>query len=325
MEGIVNCVSYCDGRRVAQVGVDQIREALQHDEQFIWIGLYEPGAELLTTIQQAFGLHELAIEDALSAHQRPKIEQYGESLFVVLRTASLAPGQPGVAFGETHIFLGPQSIVVVRHGASLPYTGVRARLEGTPQLLRQGPGAALYALMDFIVDQYFPVIDALEQQLQTLESAIFRESFSRDTPAQIYQLQGQLIQVKRVISPLIDICNRLTRADYHLISAATQPYFRDVYDHVVRLNELVDTQRELLTTALEANFSLMSIAQNEVMKRFAGWGAIIALPTMIAGIYGMNFVVMPELQWPYSYPLVLTLILVVCAVLYHRFRRAGWL
>jgi magnesium transporter len=228
-------------------------------------------------------------------------------------------------FGETHVFLGAQYIVVVRHGSSLPYVGVRARLETTPHLLRKGPAAALYALMDFVVDQYFPLVDALEAELQTLEDAIFSEAFSRETPGQIYKLQGQLIQMKRVVSPLIDICNRLMRIDYSLVPAEMQPYFRDVYDHIVRVNEMVDTQRELLTTALEANFSLMSLAQNEVMKRFAGWGAIIALPTMIAGIYGMNFSLMPELSWPFGYPVVLALIIGLCSFLYLRFRRAGWL
>lgn len=170
MESIVNCVAYCDGRRVADVELDRIHEVLEQGDQFVWIGLREPTAALLTQIQEAFGLHELAIEDALRAHQRPKIERYGDSLFVVLRTASLNPEQQGIAFGETHIFLGAQSMVVVRHGASLPYVGVRARLEATPQLLRHGPAAALYALMDFVVDQYFPVIDALEQDLQALSA-----------------------------------------------------------------------------------------------------------------------------------------------------------
>jgi len=325
MGTIVNCVAYCDGQRVESVEIDRISEVLQQVDRFIWIGLREPSPELLMQVQQAFGLHELAIEDALSAHQRPKIELYGESLFVVLRTAYMNREQRRIEFGETHIFLGAQSIVVVRHGASLPYVGVRARLEATPRLLRQGPGAALYALMDFVVDQYFPIVDALEQDLQALEDAIFGESFKRDTPAQIYQLQSQLIQVKRVVGPLIDICNRLMRIDYQLISGETQLYFRDVYDHVVRINEMVDTQRELLTTALEANFSLMSLAQNEVMKRFAGWGAIVALPTMIAGIYGMNFAFMPELSWPYSYPLILALTVGLCTFLYVRFRRASWL
>ena len=324
MSMIVNCVAYGDGRRVGDVEIDRIHEVLEQGDRFIWIGLREPDPALLTQVQGAFGLHELAIEDALSAHQRPKIERYGDSLFVVLRTAFLNQ-QHQIEVGETHIFLGPVSIVVVRHGASLPYVGVRSRLETTPHLLRKGPGAALYALMDFVVDQYFPIIDALEDELQRLEDTIFSESFSRETPAQIYKLQGQLLQVKRVVSPLIDICNRLMRIDYQLIAEDTQPYFRDIYDHVVRINEMVDTQRELLTTALEANFSLMSIAQNEVMKQFAGWGAIVALPTMVAGIYGMNFTFMPELSWPYSYPLIMAITAGICGFLFLRFRRSGWL
>jgi magnesium transporter len=298
---------------------------LMHPDRFIWIGLHEPDEESLRQVQQAFGLHDLAIEDAHRAHQRPKVELYGESLFVVLRTAHMGREHGRIEFGETHIFLGARYIVTVRHGASLPYVSVRARVESTPHLLGKGPGFALYALMDFIVDQYFPIVDALEQQLQALEDKIFGESFSRETTAQIYHLQGELLEIKRVVSPLIDICNRLMRFDIELIPQGTQLYFRDVYDHVVRINEMVDTLRELLTTALEANFSLISIAQNDAMKRFAGWGAIIALPTMIAGIYGMNFQYMPELGWRFSYPAVLFLTIAVCGYLYFRFRRAGWL
>jgi magnesium transporter len=325
MSAIVNCVSYQAGRRIADVEIEQIGQTLKQTDQFIWIGLYEPIEELLKEVQQQFGLHDLAIEDAHVAHQRPKVELYGDSLFVVLRTAHMNPERRKIEFGETHVFLGARYVVTVRHDASLSYAPVRTRVETTPHLLGKGPGFALYALMDFIVDQYFPIVDALEQELQTLERKIFGEAFSRDTAAQIYQLQGELLKVKRVVSPLIDVCNRLMRFDLALISEDTLPYFRDVYDHVVRVNEMVDSLRELLTTALEANFSLMSIAQNDVMKRFAGWGAIIALPTMVAGIYGMNFEIMPELHWSLGYPVVLALTVVLCIYLYVRFRRAGWL
>jgi magnesium transporter len=325
MSAIVNCVSYQGGRRIADVEIEQIGQTLKQTDQFIWIGLYEPSEELLKEVQQQFGLHDLAVEDAHTAHQRPKIEQYGESLFVVLRTAHMNHERGKIEFGETHVFLGARYVVTVRHDASLSYAPVRARVETTPHLLGKGPGFALYALMDFIVDQYFPIVDALEQELEILERKIFGEAFSRETAAQIYRLQGELLAVKRVVSPLIDVCNRLMRFDLVLIPEDTQPYFRDVYDHVVRVNEMVDALRELLTTALEANFSLMSIAQNDVMKRFAGWGAIIALPTMVAGIYGMNFEVMPELHWSFGYPVVLALIVVLCTFLYVRFRRAGWL
>ena len=325
MSAVVNCAAYSEGRRVANVEIGEVSHVLKQPGQFIWIGLYAPSAELLRQVQLEFGLHDLAIEDAHRAHQRPKLETYGDSLFIVLRTARMNPEKRCIDFGETHFFLGANFIVSVRHGSSLPYSGVRARCESTPQLLRKGPGFALYAVMDSIVDQYFPVVDALEQELEKLEETIFGEQTSRETTAQIYQLKRQLLEVKRAVSPLIDICNRLVRFDLELIPEDTRPYFRDIYDHAIRLNEMVDTSRELLTTALEANFSLISISQNEVSKKFAGWAAIIAIPTMIAGIYGMNFKFMPELNWPYAYPIVLLMTFGSSIVLYLLFRRSGWL
>lgn len=325
MSAIVNCAAYADGHRVATIKINEISQVLKQPEQFIWIGLYEPSEELLKQIQQEFKLHDLAVEDAHTAHQRPKLEAYGDSLFLVLRTAQMDHEQHRIAFGETHFFVGANFIITVRHGSSLPYTDVRARCESTPHLLRRGPGFALYAVMDAIVDQYFPVIDALEQELEALEEEIFSQRSSRETTAQIYQLKRELLRVKRAVSPLIDICNRLMRFDLELISEDTRPYFRDVYDHTIRLNEMVDNARELLTGALEANLSLISIAQNEVSKKFAGWAAIIGVPTMIAGIYGMNFKFMPELDWPYGYPFVLTLTLGSCGLLYLFFKRSGWI
>ncbi|MEK6666569.1 MAG: magnesium/cobalt transporter CorA [candidate division NC10 bacterium] len=323
MSGIVNCAAYAGGRRVADVRIEDISEVLKQPDRFLWIGLHEPGEDLLRKVQQEFGLHDLAVEDALRAHQRPKLEIYGDSLFIVLRTAQLNREERRIDFGETHFFVGPRYIVSVRHGASLSYVEVRARCEATPHLLDKGPGFVLHALMDFIVDQYFPIVDALEDELQVLEEEIFGESFSRETTTRIYRLQRDLVKVKRAVSPLVDICNRLMRFD--LIPEDTRPYFRDVYDHVIRINEMVDTLRELLTTALEANLSLAAVAQNEVMKKLTGWAAIIAVPTMVAGIYGMNFKFMPELDWRFGYPLVMAVTFAICGLLYVRFRRAGWL
>jgi magnesium transporter len=233
--------------------------------------------------------------------------------------------QHRIEFGETHIFVGPQYVVTVRHGPSLSYAELRSRCEATPRLLHKGVGFVLYALMDFVVDQYFPLVDALENELETLEEEIFGETFSRSTTTRIYNLKRNLLEVKRAISPLVDMCNRLLRFDLELIPEDTRPYFRDVYDHAIRLNEMIDTLRELLTTALEANLSLISVAQNESMKRLAGWAAIIAVPTMIAGVYGMNFEFMPELKWPHAYPIVMGVMLVACLLLYRGFRRSGWL
>ena len=325
MDGVVNCAAYTNGRRVGDVEINDISEVLKQPDRFIWIGLHEPSEELLRQVQEEFGLHDLAIEDAHCAHQRPKFETYGDSLFVVLRTAQMNAEKQHIDFGETHFFVGNQYIVSVRHGSSLSYKDVRARCESTPHLLSKGPGFALYALMDSIVDQYYPVVDSLEQDLESLEEKIFGESFSRETTAEIYHLKRELLEVKRAVSPLIDICNRLMRFDLELIPQDTRPYFRDVYDHAIRINEMVDNLRELLTTALEANFSLISISQNEVSKKFAGWAAIFGVPTMIAGIYGMNFKFMPELNSSYGYPVVLTITIASCFLLYLHFKRSGWL
>jgi magnesium transporter len=324
MSGVVNCAAYAGGRRVTDVEIEDISEVLKQPDRFIWIGLHEPKEALLRQVQQEFGLHDLAIEDALSAHQRPKLERYGDSLFVVLRTAYMNHEPGEIEFGETHLFVGSNYVISVRHGSSLSYAAVRSRCETTPQLLSKGSGFVLYALMDFIVDQYFPIVDVLEDELEALEADIFGDALSRDTTQRIYRLKRRLLEVKRAVSPLVDVCNRLMRFDLALIPEDTRPYFRDVYDHVIRINEMVDIQRELLTTALEANLSLIAVAQNDVMKRLAGWAAIIAVPTMIAGVYGMNFEFMPELRWPLGYPLALGMMLGACGLLYVYFKRSGW-
>jgi magnesium transporter len=339
MSAVVNCAAYAAGRRVADVALDTIGDALRHADRFVWIGLHEPGEEMLKLVQRDFGLHDLAIEDAHRAHQRPKIERYEDDLFVVLRTAQISPVQNRIEFGETHIFVGARYLVSVRHGPSLSYAEVRKRCEATPQLLGQGPGFVLYALMDFVVDQYFPIVAALQEQLDALEERIFGEAFSRETTARIYELKRDLLDVKRAVSPLVDICNRLSRFDLELVPDDTRPYFRDVYDHVVRINELVDSLRELLTSALEAQLSLLSAEQieamhqqnevmhqqNEAMKQLAAWAAIFAVPTMIAGVYGMNFRWMPELEWPYGYPVIMAAMGGACGFLFYKFKRSGWL
>ncbi len=325
MNMIINCAAYAEGHRVEDVEINNISQVLRQPEKFVWIGLHEPGTDLLRQVQQAFGLHDLAIEDAHRAHQRPKLEAYGDSLFIVLRTAQMNSGQHRIDFGETHFFLGSNFMVTVRHGSSLAYTEVRSRCESTPRLLGKGPAFALYAVLDSIVDQYFPVVDALEEELEALEEKIFGEQYKRETTEEIYRLKRELLSIKRAVSPLIDICNRLMRFDLELIPQDIQPYFRDIYDHAIRINEMVDTTRELLTTALEANFSLISLSHNEVSKKFAGWAAILAVPTMIAGFYGMNFKYMPELDWRYGYLTVLILTVGLSTLLYRLFRRSGWL
>jgi magnesium transporter len=323
--GVINCAAYAGGCRVADLSIDRIGDALRQEDRFVWVGLYEPSADVLARVQRQFGLHDLAIEDAHTAHQRPKLEQYDNSLFVVLRTAQLAPGQAGLEFGETHVFVGPRYVVSVRHGSLQSHVGLRTRCEATPQLLVKGPGYVLYALMDFIVDQYFPIVTELEDELEAIEDEIFDQRPGRGATARIYTLKRDLLRLKRAVSPLVDVCNRLVRFEHDLIPADTRPYFRDVYDHVVRINEMIDTQRELLTMALEANLSLISSEQNEHTKRLAAWAAIIAVPTAIAGIWGMNFDWMPELRWRYGYLFALATMIGACGGLYAGFKRSGWL
>jgi magnesium transporter len=320
---VVNSVAYVGGRRVADVPIEDISEVVKTPDQFIWVGLHEPDARLLGKMQEELGLHELAVEDALRAHQRPKLEDYGEDLFLVLRTAQLVGEQ--IVFGETHVFAGRRYVVTVRHGASFSYAAVRARCESRPELLAKGTGFVLYAILDFVVDNYFPIVDALEDHLQKLEEQIFRETFDRGATARIYALKRDLVSLKRAVAPLMEVCNRLMRFDCPVVPDDVRVYFRDIYDHVIRINESVDNLRELLTTALEASLALISVGQNEVTKKLAAWAAILAVPTAIAGIYGMNFDTMPELRWTFGYPAVLGGIGLACGVLYWRFKRAEWL
>jgi len=324
MKEIINCAAYQDGHRVADVELNKVHEVLKNTKQFVWIGLHEPSEEMLQRVQEEFNLHDLAVEDAHNAHQRPKVEMYGDSLFVVLRTAQVSKGGH-IEFGETHFFVGVNYIVSVRHGASVSYAEVRSRCESSPQMLSKGQGFALYSVMDFIVDNYYPVVHQMEIELDSIEDKIFKEKPSRETTEQIYELKRELLEVKRAVSPLVDVCNRLMRFDIKWISDETRPYFRDVCDHVIRINEMVENTRELLNTALEANFSLISISQNDVSKRFAGWAAIFAVPTMVAGFYGMNFEHIPETAWPFGFYAVLLVTAALCILLYYFFKRSGWL
>jgi magnesium transporter len=323
--GVINCAAYAAGIRVADLAIEDIEQALTRKDQFVWLGLYEPDEALLRQVQRQFHLHDLAIEDAYNAHQRPKLEVYEGSLFVVLRTAQRQGTPPHLEFGETHVFVGPNYVVTVRHGSLRSHAGLRARCECTPQLLAKGPAYVLYALMDFVTDQYLPIVSALEDEVDELEEVVLGDERSGGATAQIYRLKRELLSLRRAISPLIEVCNRLMRFELPNVPDDTRPYFRDVYDHVLRMNETIDVQRELLTTALEAHLSMMSVAQNDHMKRLAAWAAMIAVPTMIAGIYGMNFANMPELAWRYGYYVSLVTMALACGGLYIGFKRSGWL
>jgi magnesium transporter len=320
---VVDCALYEGGRRVATIDLDQASAPEPGSGRFVWIGLHEPDEALLRKVQQRFGLHDLAVEDAHAAHQRAKLEIYGESVFIVLRTVQLE-GRT-VSFGETHIFAGGGYVVTVRHGSSAAYKEVRARCEYSPKMLEKGEDFVIYSVMDFVVDHYFPVLHELEDEVDAIEEGVFARSAGRINIERVYELRHDLLLMRRAIQPLQEVCSRIIRFDVPMIDADMHPYFRDVQDHVIRAVESIDNLRDLLNSALEANLLLASIQQNDVTKKLAGWAAILAVPTAIAGIYGMNFEHMPELRQPIAYPLVLAAIAGLCGWLYLRFKQAGWL
>ena len=321
---VVNLVAYDrQGKRLPPISLDQISDVLEQPDTFIWMGLHEPDEPLLEKLQEEFGLHDLAIEDAHKAHQRPKIDVYGDSLFVVLRTAQEVNRH--CTFGETHAFLGPRYLVTIRHGSSLSYAPVRARVEREPELLALGPSYCFYAVFDFIVDNYQPVVEALQTELSALETAIFEHEFNREIVERLYDLKRELMTMRLAISPAQDISNQLMQSYPNLIREEVRPYLRDVHDHVVRVKESSDAMSEMASTAVSVNVAMVSVGQGEVVKRLAGWAALLAAPTLIASWYGMNFHHMPELEWRFSYAAVAGVTAIVCIVLYRVLKRARWL
>lgn len=320
---VVNCAAYRDGRRVAEVDLDDAACGKAKEEGFVWIGLHEPDEALLRNVQQRFGLHDLAIEDAHVAHQRPKLEIYGDSLFIVLRTASLQEGKLGC--GETHIFAGPGYVVTVRHGSSTAYREVRARCEGAPKMLSMGESFVVYSIMDFVVDAYLPIIHAFETEVDALEDAVFARKSGGPNIERLYELRHDLLLMRRAVQPLQDMCNRMMRFDVSLIDQAMYPYFRDVQDHVIHLVESIDNLRDLLAAALEANLMLSTVEQNNTIKIFSVAAVVLMPPTLVASIYGMNFKNIPELEWAYGYPAALALMVVVAVLPYFLFRWKKWL
>lgn len=320
---IVNSLAYQPNCAPRPIAIEDISEALKDPSTFVWLGIADPDEKELRQVQEEFCLHDLAIEDALNAHQRPKIETYGNSLFVVLRTVRLN-GQE-VEFGEAHIFIGARFLVTVRHGKVQPFTPVRQRAEAASHLLAKGPAYVLYAIFDFIVDQYSAVASELERRFDILENEIFSDKFDRAAIERMYDIKSELLRLRGAAMPVETICGELIRLHEDLVSKDLRAYFRDVQDHVARVVNIADVVREMLTTAIQVNLALVSVSQNEIVKRLAGWGAVLAVPTVVFSLYGMNFKNMPELDWPWAYHAVVGATVVVCGALYWRFRRAGWL
>ncbi|MEO8444490.1 MAG: magnesium and cobalt transport protein CorA [Gammaproteobacteria bacterium] len=320
---IVNCIAYRAGKSLGDIPVDRISDVLKEPQTFVWLGMHDPDDQLLRKVQEEFGLHELAIEDARNAHQRPKLETYGDSLFIVVDTAQLVNDE--VRFGETHVFVGLNFIVTIRHGSSVSYATVRQKCETAPQRLAMGPGYALYSVIDFIVDNYQPVAARLQARFQELEQEIFEKSFDRDSISRLYKLKGELIKMRDAVGPIHDISSQLIRFHEDIVRKELRPYFRDIEDHVARITRGVDAIREMLTTAIQVNLALVTVGQNEVVKRLAGWGAILAIPTVVFSMYGMNFRFMPELAEKFGYPVVVGATALACTLLYRRLVRAGWI
>jgi magnesium transporter len=302
---VINCAAYEGGCRVGDIDLDQARKVATSDGRFVWIGLHEPDQPLLRTVQQRFGLHDLAIEDALCAHQRPKLEIYGDTLFVVVRTASLQDRK--IQYGETHIFAGRGYVVTIRHGSTTAYKEVRTRCEGAPKMLAMGEGFVVYSIMDFIVDNCFPILQELESEVDALEDAVFARTSDRPNVERIYDIRHELLLLRRAVQPLQEMCNRMMRFDVPLIDQTMHPYFRDIQDHVIRLVESIDNLRDLLAAALEAHLLLSSVEQNKIIKIFSVAAVVLMPPTLIASIYGMNFKSIPELEWRYGYSMALLL------------------
>ena len=320
---IVNCVVYEGGQKLSDIPLSEVRSHLSRRDCFVWVALKDPEAAELAALQEEFALHELAIEDAQKGHQRPKIEEYGPSLFIVLHLIERTGDD--LQTGEVAIFVGPQYVISVRREAQLGFAEVRRRCEQEPELLRHGPAYVLYALMDNVVDRYFPVLGDLTAEIEEIEERIFAGQTTRDNIEALYSLKRKLMTLDHATQPLLEVAGKLHGGRVPPICAGLHDYFRDVYDHLLRLKQSIDNLRDMVTTVISVNLSLITIQENEVTKRLAAYAALVAVPTMVAGVYGMNFSNMPELQWAYGYPAALASMVLIDVYLVYRFKKAKWM
>jgi magnesium transporter len=323
---IVDCAVYEGGRRRAGgVELHDAYDAVRHrNDAWVWIGLHEPGEDEFDSVAREFELHELAVEDAIKAHQRPKLEIYGETIFLVLRTACYIDETEDIELGQIMLFVGPGFVISVRHGIATDLHPVRLRLEERPELLRCGPSAVLHAIVDKVVDDYGPVVRGVSDDVEEVEKEIFSPERSNPTE-RVFKLKRETVELHRATEPLIDPLERLSEDHFDLVDDKIQPYFRDVSDHAKRANEAVESLRELLNGILEANLAQVSVRQNDDMRKITAWAGIAAIPTVVGAIYGMNFKHMPELGWEFGYPAAVLVMAAICLFLYTRFKRAGWL
>ena len=320
---LINCVTYENGSRLADIAVEEISDYLARPECFIWVALCDATPDELDEMKEEFHLHELAIEDARKGDQRPKVEDYGDSFFIVMRLLDIA--QDDLNIGEMHIFVGSNYVLSVRNNSQQNFLAVRERCEREPHLLSQGSGFVLYALMDATVDRYFPIIEKLESELEEIEAKIFDRGTARANIKQLYDLKSRTMELRHTVAPLMEETGKLFGGRGPSVCANSREYFRDVYDHLTRINTSIDTMRETIGTAIQVNLSMVAIEESEDNKKLAAWAGIFAIATAFAGIWGMNFKIMPELDWPYGYPLALSTIVFSGLFLYRRFKRMGWL
>ncbi|WP_328668485.1 magnesium and cobalt transport protein CorA [Streptomyces sp. NBC_00328] len=330
---VVNCVAYRDGVRIPEGRdlVDTVQRIRKRDEGFVWLGLHEPTDVEFAGIAELFDLHPLAVEDAVEAHQRPKLEWYGDTLFAVFKTVcyvehkELTATSEVVNTGEIMVFVGPDFVITVRHGRHGSLGPLREELESDAQQLSKGPAAVLHAVADHVVDEFVSVADSVQSDIDQVEADVFAPNGARADAGRIYQLKRELLELKRSVVPLARPVQELATRPTRVVDPEIQAYFRDVSDHLLRVTEQIAAFDELLNSILQAHLAQVTVAQNEDMRKITAWAAVIAVPTMVCGVYGMNFDNMPELHWRFGYPIVISLISVGCLVLYRGFRRNGWL
>lgn len=320
---LINCTAYQHGRKQADLPISEISSYLHKQDCFVWVALKDATPDEMAQMKAAFGLHELAVEDANHGHQRPKVEEYDDEVFAVMHLVEEQEGK--LAVGEVHTFVGRNYILSVRNRSQQNFLGVRARCEREPKMLVKGPGYVLYALMDAVVDRYFPLIEKLETDLEAMEDRIFTKGAAPTNIRRLYRLKRKVTLLKHAVTPLMEAAGKLHSGRVPEVCSNSRHYFRDVYDHLTRLNASLDSIRDTIGTAIQVNLSMVTIDQTEVSKRLAAWAGIFAVATALAGIWGMNFSHMPELQWEYGYPAALIAIVLASAVLYWQFKRAKWL
>lgn len=321
---LINCVAYQEGKKLSDVPVGDISEHLKQPGTLVWVAMRDPDQAEIATMQEEFGLHELAVEDAARGHQRPKMEEYGDSVFMTLHIVELNGDE--ISCGELAIFAGPNYVLSVRRDANRGFLGVRARAEREPHQLRKGAGFVLYALVDAVVDRYFPVVDMLESELESIEDHIFgQQGGQRANVERLYALKRKSQVLRHAVVPLMDALGRLHGGRVPGMVVDTQDYFRDVHDHLLRILGRLDAVRDTINTAIQVTLSMVAIEENDISKKLASYAAIFAVFTAFAGVWGMNFEFMPELRWKYGYPVALATIFAVCGYLYWRFKRSGWI